>query len=135
MVQLTEPTFREKSELTRYIDDAQRLRDRRPAQGAFQRNPGESHLSVNSLEVESFDEIVRYYQIEIQNDDLPVAVCVHKVAQYNSAGRKAGALITKTDDVWEFAADENLKPAYRHRPIPSHNRRKPSLSHRICACA
>ena len=131
MSRSTEPTFSEKSELTHHIDEAQRYSDNRPAPAAFQRNPGETYLSVNSLEVEKLDDIARYYQVELQKDSLPVAICVHKVAVYNDAGQKAGARIVRNrmSDAWEYVAGGSVRPAYKHRPVPSHGARLPSPSH------
>ena len=131
MIKLKEPTFSEKSELTHHIDEAQRHSGNRAAPAAFQRNPGEAYLSVNSLEVEKLEDIARYYQAEIQMDDLPVAICSHKVAEYNDAGRKAGALIVRNNagNAWEYVVNGGVRPAYKHRPVPPHGVRLPSPSH------
>ena len=131
MAESTEPTFGERCELTRHIDEALRHSGNRVATVAFQRNPDEAFLSTNSLEVERLDDIVRYYQIEIQRDESPVAICVHKVAEYNDAGRKAGVRIyrNRATDMWEYDAGGSMKTAYKHRPVRTHGARLPSPSH------
>ena len=125
------PVFSDKTELTRYIDEVQRLSDNRPAFGAFLSNPGDTYLSVNYLHIEEINQIVRYYRKELQRDDQEVAICIHKVAKYNDAGRKAGVSISfdRRASRWEYRTSYGTRAAYKHRPVPSHGNRLGSPSH------
>jgi hypothetical protein len=58
-------SFTDRTELVRYIDVDQRLNGNRPAPVAFLANPGQSHLSVNSLAIESMKEIATYYAVAL----------------------------------------------------------------------
>jgi len=121
--------FAAKSILNRYVDDAQRLRDNRPALDVFRANPGEDHLSVNLVGAETHMEIAAYYRKRFQGDKGQVAVCDHTVVDYNGAAKLAGVavLYNRSDDGWEFAEGHGKSsPAYRSRPVrgslpsPSH---------------
>ena|SRR6266550_6146549 len=68
------PKFSGGSTLIRYVDDVQRLGNRRPAPDVFRPNPGDDHLSVNLLGVERLAEIVSFYREKFQNDAGQVAV-------------------------------------------------------------
>jgi hypothetical protein len=125
-------SFTDRTELVRYIDVDQRLNGNRPAPVAFLANPGQSHLSVNSLAIESMKEIATYYAVALQSGASPVAVGKHKLASYNDAARKGGVMLRYDGDSsgWVFLdADDTTKPAYRHRPVSSTGDRPGSSSH------
>jgi hypothetical protein len=131
------PTFSAKSKLVRYVNEINRLSGNRPAVATFlpdppSANPGNDHLSVNSLEVETMTEIAAYHRWKWQNNMGDVALCVHKVHEYSDAGKKSGIQVTydKPSAKWMFAAD-GAKPeeAYRHRPVHIHNNPLGSPSH------
>lgn len=113
------PKFRTKSELTRYVDRDQRLPKNFPANDAFIASPGQSHLSVNSLEVEKLQQIAKRYRDKLQRDDEELAICIHKIFEYNASSRGTSANIrhNRSLDRWEFTDRSNkAEPAYRHRP-------------------
>ena len=85
-----EVSFAERTELIRYIDVDQRLNGNRPASVAFMLNPGEDHLSINSLSVEPMQAIVTYYSLLFRPNRGPIAITKHKLASYNDAARKGG---------------------------------------------
>lgn len=112
------PAFRAKTELTRHVDAAQRLPGNRPAPDVFIANPGDSHLSVNSVDLENLPTIVERYRMR-QGGHGEVSVCVHKVLEYNSAAKNTAAHVTYgiSKSIWEFADRDGIaRPAYLHRP-------------------
>ena len=131
------PRFSAKSELVRYVDEINRLRNRRPAVAAFlpdppSADPANDHLSVNSLEVESIDEIAAYHRWKWQSNAGRVALCVHKVHDYNDAAKKSEVPVIYDPELskWQFSSGgSKLEDAYRHRPVPMHNNPLGSPSH------
>lgn len=118
------PTFAERQELARYIDEINRLKGNRPAAAAFIDLPSADasthHLSVNSLEVESIDQIAAYHRWRTQPADGKAALCVHKVHVYSEAARKAGVQLNynKSLSRWEFLGrSKTAEEAYKHRPV------------------
>jgi hypothetical protein len=86
--QKTKPAFLKKSLLCRYIDRDER-HGQRPSLGAFMPNPGDDHLSVNALELESRERVAEYYaDLFGTEDDGKVAVCMHTVLEYNDSGKR-----------------------------------------------
>jgi hypothetical protein len=113
------PTFPAKSHLCRYIDRDEK-HGKRASYGAFMPNPGDDHLSVNSLEVETLQQIAEYYGGALGNEDGNVAVCIHTVLEYSDSGKKAGCWIefNRAASAWEFSEINGLRAAaYRHRPV------------------
>jgi hypothetical protein len=95
-------------------------------------NPSQDHLSVNSLDVETIDQIARYHQWKWQNEKGEVALCIHKVHEYSDAGRKCGIAITydKHTAKWLFSLDvTKFEEAYKHRPVPTFSNPFGSPSH------
>ena len=125
------PTFSEDSELARWVPEIQRTAQNRPHLNVFLPNPGEDHLSVNSLEVESLVQIANYYKSELQKDKKETAVCVHKIARYNGASRKAGIQLryNRSNGCWEYQSNSDWKVCYLHRAVKRAGARKASPSH------
>lgn len=114
------PTFAAKHELARYIHPIYRKTGGRVSSGAFLRNPGETYLSVNSVETESLDRIAAYYGAHLQQGAGNVVAACHKVFGFNSSASIAGVRVTrqvKTGE-WVFLHNGANIPAYRHRPTP-----------------
>lgn len=119
------PTFSAKSKLVRYVDELHRLSGNRPAAATFlpdppSANPSNDHMSVNSLEVETMNQIAAYHRWNWQNNMGEVGLCVHKVHEYSDAGKKCGIAVSynKSSAKWMFSADRaKLEEAYRHRPV------------------
>jgi hypothetical protein len=138
MVTVT-PKFAAKSRLLRYIGEDDRLSGNRPAVTAFEPDPllpgvdaNDQHLSVNSLEVETVDEIAAYHRLNWQANKGKVALSEHQVHHYTDAGRKCSAVIdyNQTDGVWEFVEKSQRFHAYRHRPVrPNKKNALGSASH------
>lgn len=129
---LLTPKFTERSELSRFVEEAERLRNNRPSTSAFLPDPDEEYLSVNSLEIESTLEIAEYYRAVLQKNNQPVAMCIHKVARFNDAGRKAECQITwsRQNGRYEYQTPNGTQEAaYRQRPVPRHGSRRASPSH------
>jgi len=130
------PTFSARAQLVRYVDDANRLRGNRPAVATFlpdppSSNPDSDHLSVNSLEIESMKQIAEYHRSR-QGDNGQVALCVHKVFDYNEAGKKCGVRVfyDHEDSRWLFVGRRGAhEEAYRHRPVKAHDNPLGSPSH------
>ena len=134
MAKLSEPKFTGKVRLARYIRPKFRLHGNRAAVAAFLADPGpprEKYLSVNNLDMERIKVIAEYYREELQKDDSDVAICLHKVIEYNSTAKFSGLIVTynKGESRWEYASSDGLKPAYEHRSVPAISGRKGSLSH------
>lgn len=132
---MTAPTFAARQQLARYIDEINRLSGNRPAPAAFMDlpSPGASNhrLSVNSLEVESIRQVAAYHRWRAAPANGRVALCVHKVHDYNEAAKKAGVTVSynKSSSQWEFADRSRAEVAYRHRLVPAHNNPVGSPSH------
>ena len=120
------PTFAAKSELYRYAD-CEGGRRRRALYTDFLPNPGDEHLSVQSPEIQSREEICRYYSAALNSGASPVGVCVHQVRKYSEVGRKSGIDVTfnRSTAIWEFNEKGKPTPAYVHRPVHS----RPSFPH------
>jgi hypothetical protein len=113
-----EPAFAAESSLCRYIHSDEYNIGRRVKWGAFLPNPGETYLSVNSLEVEEKGEICNYYAEAFQQGNGPVAVSTHSVKQHNELARKASCQVIYSNSQWIFTEPSGTSsPAYRHRPI------------------
>lgn len=111
------PSFSLRSVLLRYVREAQRYSRRRPAHDVFRRNPGERYLSVNLLGVESSAEIASYYRELFQDGTGRVAICEHKLKQYNSASWEAGIRLTfVAGEGWTFSDTNGGRPV-RMNPI------------------
>lgn len=109
------PTFRGSSGLARYIPSEYRNRKFRVATGAFQRTEDENHLSINSDEVETINQIAQTYALKFESGMRPVAVACPKLESYNDAASKAGITIVFNDvkDIWEFQEGTMVSEAYR----------------------
>jgi hypothetical protein len=91
---------------------------------AFTPNKGDSHLSVNSTEIESLKDIAVSYRDTFKNGMGPVAIACRKISDYNSAAGNAGIRISfcKVECKWKYNASEGIKDAYKHRPtLKSHS--------------
>jgi hypothetical protein len=113
-----EPLFRPNSELARYVPPHHIMKGGRVSSAAFLRDPGEDHLSVNSVEIESLPFIAEYYRKDLQKDDEAVAVSSLKILDYNKGASKGGIAVIKSDQTWVFACQQSLLPAYKYRKTP-----------------
>jgi hypothetical protein len=124
------PLFSTKSVLLRYVRQAQRYSRRRPAFDVFRRNPGERYLSVNLLGVESFAKIASYYRELFQGGSGKVAVCKHKLKQYNSACHEVGIRLRYVaGEGWTFSDHSATARAYERHPVPARPGSPGSPSH------
>jgi hypothetical protein len=113
------PAFPAHSHLFRYIYPDEK-HGKRASPGAFMPNPGDDHLSVNALELESPEEIAKYYADVFGSEDGSVSVCIHTIFEYNDSGKKANCWIqfNRTNSTWEFLDSTGQQAAaYRHRPV------------------
>ena len=108
--------FGDQARLTRYVRSIQRLTKRRAAPDAFMKNPGETHLSVNLLGIESLADIAAHYRRQFQDDAGRVAVIVQNVREYNRACDEAGLKLRRGSDGFEWDDGGSTVPAYRLRP-------------------
>ncbi|HEV2156362.1 hypothetical protein [Bradyrhizobium sp.] len=78
-----------------------------------------SHLSVNSTEVESLDQIADYHRLNWQDGKGKAALCVHTVFEYCDVARKSAVAVEhNSEGIWEFRDyDGKAAEAYRHRPV------------------
>src|SRR5215207_6052614 len=117
-----DPTFSERKELVRYISDANRLSGNRASVAAFyhddsNEDPANEHFSVNSLEIETLNQIADYHRWKWQSSTEKVALCIHRVHEYNDAAKKSNVRIRKATK-WEFTAGGGVwEDAYRSRPV------------------
>lgn len=111
------PTFKGSSGLARYIPSDCRHRNNHPAPAAYQKKDNEDHLSVNSTEVETINQIAQTYATKFEAEMRPVAVACPKVASYSAAADKVGVTITfnRATDYWEFQEGGAATVAYKHR--------------------
>jgi hypothetical protein len=125
------PKFSNKSVLTRYVSEGQRLSDRRVTLDVFRRNPGEQYLSVNLVGVESLSQICSYYREKFQKNMDRIAFCDHKVGQYNRACSEAGTQLTSAKSGgWTFIDRDGVsKAAYRSHPTQPRDGSRSSPSH------
>jgi len=112
------PSFAARYELARYVPPGYRRRVGRISSAAFLRNPGDTYLSVNSLEVESLSGIAKHYKSIFQQGQGSVAVACRKIMVYNRAALAAGVFVTRDfqSKIWLFLHHGSNLPAYRHRP-------------------
>jgi hypothetical protein len=124
------PPFSTKSVLLRYVPEAQRYTQKRPAPDVFRRNPGERYLSVNLLSVESVAQIASYYRELFQDSTGRVAVCEHKLTQYNTACDNAGIRLTYVaGQGWTFLDHSTTSLAYERHPLLARQGLRASPSH------
>jgi hypothetical protein len=128
------PSFASVSVLVRHIHPNNRMKANRPSSTAFEAQPGpprETHLSVNSLEVESLNSIAAFYSAVIEGrPGVKVAVCQHKLHEYNDAASFAGLRVhfQHATSTWIFTETNSESVAYLHRPVTRHDGFN-SLSH------
>ena len=111
------PTFKLNRELARYVD-IDELQGGRVSSSAFIPNPGEDYLSVNSIEVESLNDIATYYCNVFKNGIGAVAIACRKVSEYNEAAKKSDVRIifSRAECKWKCNLNDNYHDAYKHRP-------------------
>ncbi len=114
-----EPSFSAKMMLARYVHP-QFKKGERLSSAAFLPNPGENHLSVNSLEVESLPTIAEHYRRDLQKDDQKVAIACRKVYAYNKGASVAGVSVIRDKAIgkWMFLYEGVPTPAYKLRATP-----------------
>lgn len=81
-------------------------------------NPGDTHLSVNSVELEGLNSIATYYSEVFQNGGGMVAIASRKIYEYNSAAKEGGVHVAwdRTDESWLFNDGGRPQSAYKYRP-------------------
>jgi hypothetical protein len=136
---LNNPTFSASSRLARYIFQEHRLSGQRAAVAAFEPDHikksepiDNSHLSVNSTEVESLQQIADYHRQNWQDGKGKAALSIHKIFDYCDSARKSSVSLTQNaQGVWEFVDfNSKVSEAYRHRPVmPNSNNPLGSKSH------
>lgn len=133
MARLKVPSFDDGSRLLRYVHQADRLKHGRAAITAFEADHllqklsaeerAKSHLSVNSLEVESGKAIAAYHRLNWQGNRGKVAILEHKVWEYVKAAEEASAPLVRKDESWEFTdLSKKTAPAFKHRPVPPNDK-------------
>jgi hypothetical protein len=117
--------------LARYVDKGQLAGGRRATSAAFLTDADEDYLSVNSLELESTEQIADCYRLMFVRDASDVAVSLHTIDQYNKSSNAAGVTITynNTASRWEFLKASNAAQAYTHEPKEKQRDRPASPSH------
>jgi len=128
---MRKPKFSADSKLVRYIDPDEIKRKGRISSAAFMPNPGETHLSVNSMETESLAEIADYYRHAFADGD-KVDAAERTVADFNKAATKAGLNICydQVKQRWEWHEETaHATEAYKHRPVPARPPLPASPSH------
>lgn len=124
------PTFYRKGQFARYVDKRE-LAGRRATSAAFLTDKAEEYLSVNSLELESSEQIANCYRKIFLSEGSDVGVTLHSIDQYNKSSNAAGVTVTynKGSSRWEFVRAGTPSPAYTHEPIKKQRDRPPSPSH------
>jgi hypothetical protein len=114
------PTFAGSSELARYVRPEDLKKSHRVSSAAFLPASNDTHLSVNSLELESPQDIAVYYRERFQSGIGTIAIACRKVNDYNTAASSAGVTIhyDRSESKWKYHTDQGLSDAYKHRPIP-----------------
>jgi len=114
------PSFRASSELARYLDPDELKSGGRVSSVAFLPNPGDTHLSVNSVELDSLPSIAGYFRSTFKDGAGEVGIACRKINEYNSAGRAAGISIkhNRSTGKWDYNTEHGAKDAYKHRPTP-----------------
>lgn len=110
------PTFSAKSELARHVNHDHFPNDH-VSSAAFHKKPIETYLSVNSLELETFNLIASYYRNRFQLGEGRVIVSCKKISEYNAAAKAAGLPVNfdRSLQAWVFQFGANITPAYKHR--------------------
>jgi hypothetical protein len=123
---MKKPSFKAHTELARYISPDERRANKHAVYTAFLMNDkdnfGErqSHLSVNTRELEPIETISEYYQTVFQNGQGEVAICLHRVIKYVDEGRKFGLVIRWRGDndlAWVFDDYAVEALAFKYRPV------------------
>ncbi|NQU63591.1 MAG: hypothetical protein HQ517_04820 [SAR324 cluster bacterium] len=110
------PEFIAKSELARYVDKDEYMKGGRVTSGAFLPNPGDDYLSVNSLEIESINDIANYFSKVF--GESTVKICTRKVSEYNNStsGTAIHIIYDRRQKKWIFQVNSLPKEAFEHRP-------------------
>lgn len=112
------PKFRESSSLLRYVEPEHRGRNNRPKVGAYRRKEDEDHLSVNSDEVETENQIAATFAAKFHGGSRPVSISGPTVADYNAAAESVGMSVSfdAAKGCWVFGRGGDRSEAYKHRP-------------------
>jgi hypothetical protein len=121
------PEFKAKSELARYVDKDEYMRGGRVTSGAFLPNPGDDHLFVNSLEIESINDIANYFSKVFEEST--IQICTRKISEYrnSTSGTSIHIHYDRREKKWIFQVNDQLKDAFKHRP--RHTPPPKSISH------
>lgn len=74
---------------------------------------------MNLVGFETESEIVGYYREKFQGNSGKVAICVHRLHEYNDACDRTDikVLYEATRSQWEFNKSGKAVAAYKHRPV------------------
>ena len=113
------PTFKINSELARWVHRSH-VKNKRVTMAAFLPKPLEAYLSVNSVEMENYDEIAKWYANALSDDKEIIYMATRNISEYNSSAKKSGLEIQYINGRWKFN-DKNriISDAYKHRPNAS----------------
>lgn len=111
------PSFTAKSELARHVNEDHFPNNRVSSAAFHKKSPSETYLSVNSLELETFNSIASYYRNRFQHGDGRVIVSCKKISEYNAAATVAGlsVIFDKSMQAWVYRDGTHITPAYKHR--------------------
>ena len=111
-----DPKFRASDKLARYIHpEFRRANGNRPKLGAYLKSENEKYLSVNSLEIETINQVADTYAKKFETGQRPVAIAAPTVSDYNDAAHVADIEITfnSTKKIWEYNY-QGSRAAYKH---------------------
>lgn len=113
------PNFRQDDKLARYIAREYRQNNNRAKVPAFMEDHAATRdgLSVNSLEIETENQIAANYAMQFK-DDRPVGVSIHTIDQYNTAAAEAGTTVRWIieSEAWQHSSPNGDEESYRHNP-------------------
>lgn len=117
------PTFAARHELARWIPEVNLGKGGRISSSAYMPGEGESHLSVNALELESLSTIAAQYaqyRDKFLGGSGRVAISCLKVADYTRASTAGGVVVNfhGPSRRWVFNDNGAVVDAFKHRPTP-----------------
>lgn len=118
-MKLTTPRFRQKDRLARYIAPEHRKDGMRAKPPAFMegQNSKKDGLSVNSLEVESINQIAKTFSAKF-NEKGPVGISIPTIQEYNEAANHVGLQVLWSDanSRWEHQGPSAIEASFVQDP-------------------